>query len=50
VAIAADTRLIPSWVVGRRDDLLAEVFIRDLTDQLETRREPAGLQTETLPD
>jgi IS1 family transposase/predicted HTH domain antitoxin len=36
-AIDADTKLIPSWAVGRRDGFTAAAFIRDLADRLATR-------------
>src|SRR5712692_4419924 len=37
VAIDADTKLVPSWAVGRRDGFTAAAFIRDLADRLATR-------------
>src|SRR3989304_4867272 len=37
VAIDADTKLVPSWAVGRRDGFTAQAFIRDLADRLSTR-------------
>ena len=37
VAIDADTKLVPSWAVGRRDGFTASAFIRDLTDRLTSR-------------
>lgn len=37
VAIDADTKLVPSWAVGRRDGFTAAAFIRDLADRLSTR-------------
>jgi IS1 family transposase len=37
VAIDADTKLVPSWAVGRRDGFTASAFIRDLADRLSTR-------------
>jgi IS1 family transposase len=37
VAIDADTKLVPSWAVGRRDGFTATAFIRDLADRLATR-------------
>src|SRR3989441_3878622 len=37
VAIDADTKLVPSWAVGRRDGFTASAFIRDLADRLATR-------------
>jgi IS1 family transposase len=36
-AIDADTKLVPSWAVGRRDGFTAAAFIRDLADRLATR-------------
>lgn len=36
-AIDADTKLVPSWAVGRRDGFTASAFIRDLADRLSTR-------------
>jgi len=37
VAIDADTKLVPSWGVGRRDGFTAQAFIADLADRLSTR-------------
>jgi IS1 family transposase len=37
VAIDSDTKLVPSWAVGRRDGFTAAAFIRDLADRLSTR-------------
>src|SRR5438876_5254694 len=37
VALDADTKLVPSWAVGRRDGFTAMAFIRDLADRLSTR-------------
>ncbi len=37
VAIDAETKLVPSWAVGRRDGFTAQAFIRDLADRLSTR-------------
>jgi IS1 family transposase len=37
VAIDADTKLVPSWAIGRRDAFTAAAFIRDLADRLATR-------------
>ncbi len=37
VAIDADSKLVPSWAVGRRDGFTAQAFIRDLADRLSTR-------------
>ncbi len=34
VAIDADTKLVPSWAVGRRDGFTARAFIADLADRL----------------
>jgi IS1 family transposase len=36
-ALDADTKLIPSWAVGRRDGFTASAFIRDLADRLANR-------------
>jgi IS1 family transposase len=36
-ALDADTKLVPSWAVGRRDGFTASAFIRDLADRLATR-------------
>jgi IS1 family transposase len=36
-ALDPDTKLIPSWAVGRRDGFTASAFIRDLADRLATR-------------
>ncbi len=36
-AIDADTKLVPSWAVGRRDGFTAQAFIRDLADRLANR-------------
>ena len=37
VATDPDTKLVPSWAVGRRDGFTAAAFIRDLADRLSTR-------------
>jgi IS1 family transposase len=37
VALDADTKLVPSWAVGRRDGFTVAAFIRDLADRLSTR-------------
>src|SRR5437867_11494634 len=37
VALDADTKLVPSWAVGRRDGFTAQAFIRDLADRLAYR-------------
>lgn len=37
VAIDADTKLVPSWLVGTRDAEYAQVFIRDLAGRLANR-------------
>ncbi len=37
VAIDADSKLVPSWAVGRRDGFTATAFIRDLADRLASR-------------
>jgi IS1 family transposase len=36
-ALDADSKLVPSWAVGRRDAFTAQSFIRDLADRLSTR-------------
>jgi IS1 family transposase len=36
-ALDADSKLVPSWAVGRRDGYTAAAFIRDLADRLATR-------------
>ena len=36
-AICADTKLVPSWVIGNRDYETAEVFIDDLASRLKNR-------------
>src|SRR2546425_721556 len=36
-ALDADTKLVPSWAVGRRDAFTAQAFIRDLAARLSTR-------------
>jgi IS1 family transposase len=37
VAIDADSKLVPSWAVGRRDGFTARAFIGDLAARLSTR-------------
>jgi IS1 family transposase len=37
VALDSDTKLIPSWAVGRRDGFTASAFIRDLAERLANR-------------
>jgi IS1 family transposase len=37
IALDADTKLVPSWAVGRRDGFTVQAFIRDLADRLTTR-------------
>jgi hypothetical protein len=37
VAIVADTKLVPSWAVGRRDGFTATAIIHDLADRPSTR-------------
>jgi IS1 family transposase len=37
VAIDADSKLVPTWGVGRRDGQTAAAFIRDLAERLTTR-------------
>jgi IS1 family transposase len=36
-AIDSDSKLVPSWAVGRRDAFTAQAFVRDLADRLATR-------------
>jgi IS1 family transposase len=36
-AIDTDTKLVPSWAIGRRDGFTASAFIRDLAARLTTR-------------
>ena len=36
-ALDADSKLVPSWAVGRRDGFTAQAFIRDLADRFATR-------------
>jgi len=36
-ALDADSKLVPSWAVGRRDGFTVRAFIRDLADRLATR-------------
>jgi IS1 family transposase len=36
-AFDADSKLVPSWAVGRRDAFTAQSFVRDLADRLSTR-------------
>jgi len=37
VALDADSKLVPTWGVGRRDAFTAQAFIRDLASRLSTR-------------
>ena len=37
VAVCADTKLVPSWLVGRRDAAYAEAFALDLASRLSAR-------------
>jgi len=37
VAIDADTKLIPSWIVGPRDSVTARIFVNDLAKRLANR-------------
>jgi IS1 family transposase len=37
VAIDADTKLIPSWIVGPRDGITAPIFVNDLAKRLANR-------------
>lgn len=39
-ALCADTKLVPTWAVGRRDAFTAQGFIRDLADRLARRVQP----------
>ena len=36
-AIDADTKLIPSWLIGRRDSICAAEFVRDIAARLSNR-------------
>jgi IS1 family transposase len=36
-AIDADTKLIPSWIIGPRDGITARIFVNDLADRLANR-------------
>jgi IS1 family transposase len=36
-AIDADTKLIPSWIIGPRDAVTARIFVNDLADRLAER-------------
>ncbi len=36
-ALDADSKLVPSWAVGRRDAFTAQAFVRDLAARLSTR-------------
>jgi len=36
-ALCADTKLVPTWAIGRRDAFTAQSFIRDLADRLARR-------------
>lgn len=36
-AIDADTKLIPSWIIGPRDSVTARIFVNDLADRLADR-------------
>src|ERR1700685_4559926 len=36
-AIDADTKLIPSWIIGPRDGVTARIFVNDLADRLAER-------------
>lgn len=40
VAIDADTKLVPSWLVGTRDAEYAQVFIRDQCPTILLRQQP----------
>src|SRR5438093_226464 len=37
IALDADTKLVPSWAVGRRDAFTADAFMLDVADRLATR-------------
>lgn len=37
VAIDADTKLVPSWLVGTRDAEYAQIFVRDLASRIKGR-------------
>lgn len=37
MAIDADTKLIPSWIIGQRDGLTARIFVNDLANRLANR-------------
>src|SRR5580698_224216 len=37
LAIDADTKLIPSWIVGPRDGVTARIFVNDLAGRLANR-------------
>ncbi|MBI2202474.1 MAG: IS1 family transposase [Candidatus Rokubacteria bacterium] len=37
IALDADTKLVPTWALGRRDGFTATAFIADLADRLATR-------------
>jgi IS1 family transposase len=37
MAIDADTKLIPSWIVGQRDGITARIFVNDLANRLANR-------------
>ena len=45
-AIDADTKLIPSWIVGARDGVTARLFVTDLANRLSDR---VQLTTDALP-
>lgn len=36
-SICADTKLVPTWLVGRRDAIYADIFIRDLASRMAGR-------------
>lgn len=36
-AICADTKICPSWIVGKRDALYADAFIKDLSERMKNR-------------
>ncbi|MBI3935838.1 MAG: IS1 family transposase [Betaproteobacteria bacterium] len=37
MAICADTKLVPTWLVGKRDAFYADVFVKDLAGRLAVR-------------
>lgn len=48
-AIDADTKLIPSWIIGPRDATTARLFVNDLAGRLANRIQPTSdFQTDPL--